>query len=444
MKQSLGGHAAALARALHITRAAAPHERRAVLLAFTCYFVLLAAYYILRPVRDAMATVFGVEHLQNLFTGTLLLTLVCAPVFAWLTGTFRLSRVLPGVFWFLILDLLVFYVLFTAAPDSRPLAAGFYWWFSVVNLFMISVFWSLIVDVFTPSQASRLVPAIAAGGSLGAIAGPLVARLFAKQIGVGGLLLLAGAGLIVVIVLVHLLMREKQRLRDNRLETQASTLETQLSGNVFDGFRALFSTSYLLNNGLFILLMTWVATVGYFIQTDFIARAFADLESRTQALADIDLAVNICSAIVLMFGLKRFILRFGVTASLVLNPILMVVSFVLMALSPTVLMMQAMQGLRRVTQYAIARPTREICFTVVEQEDRYKAKNVIDTVIYRLGDVSSAWVQAGLRTAGFGLEATFALGVLASAAWGTNAWALGRQYERRRAAQERTTHVAAE
>ena len=150
------------------------------MLAFACNFVLLGSYYILRPVRDAMATVFGVEHLQELFTGTLILTLICAPLFAWFTDTFKLSRVLPGVFWFLIADLVVFYLCFHAAPDSRRLAAGFYWWFSVVNLFMISVFWSLIVDVFTANQATRLVPAIAGGGSLGAIAGPLLASSLPK------------------------------------------------------------------------------------------------------------------------------------------------------------------------------------------------------------------------------------------------------------------------
>jgi AAA family ATP:ADP antiporter len=415
--------------------AAAPHERKAVKLAFMCNFVLLGSYYILRPVRDAMATVFGVEHLQNLFTGTLVLTLVCAPIFAWVTDTFKLSRVLPGVFWFLIADLLVFYLCFQAAPDSRWLAAAFFWWFSVVNLFMISVFWSLVVDVFTPSQATRLLPAIASGGSLGAIAGPLLASVFAKVIGVGGLLLMAAAGLVLVIVIVHWLMREKHRLQHAHEETQVSTLDHQLPGNLLDGFRSLFTSSYLMNQALFILLMTWIATVGYFMQTDFIAKAFSGLADRTQALADIDLAVNVCSAAVLIFGLNRFIMRFGVTASLVLNPILMAISFVLMAISPTLLMLQAMQGLRRVTQYAIARPSREICFTVVAQESRYKAKNVIDTVVYRLGDLSAAWVQAGMRMLGFGFGGALSLGLLASGVWGITAWTLGQQYERRRAAQ---------
>jgi len=405
-----------------------------VVLAFACNFVLLGSYYILRPVRDAMATVFGVDQLQDLFTGTLVLTLVCAPLFAWITDTFKLSRVLPGVFWFLVLNLLVFHLLFNAFPENRWLAAAFYWWLSVVNLFMISIFWSLIVDVFTANQGARLFPAIAAGGTLGAIAGPLLARLFAKTLGVSGLLLLAAAGLVIVIVLVHWLMREKHRLQESREEAQASTLDHRLTGNILDGFRAIFTSGYLVNQALFILLMTWVATVGYFLQTEFIANSFANLADRTRALADIDLAVNICSAVVLLFGLNRFIMRFGVTASLILNPIFMAISFVLMALSPTLMMLQAMQGLRRVTQYAIARPSREICFTVVAQEQRYKAKNVIDTVVYRLGDLSAAWVQAGLRMAGFGFEGMLALGVLASGLWGINSWVLGRQYENRRAA----------
>ena len=411
-----------------------PQERKALALAFVCYFVLLGSYYILRPVRDAMATVFGVAQLQNLFTGTLILTLICSPIFAWLTSTFKLSRVLPGVFWFLILDLLGFCAWFNAAPESRVLAAAFFWWFSVINLFMISVFWSLMVDLFTSTQATRLLPAIAAGGSLGAIAGPLVTALFVKAVGVSGLLLISAAGLVVVIALVQWLIREKRRLLEAHAETQPSTMDHELRGNLFDGFRALFTSSYLLNQAIFMLLMTWIATVGYFFQTDLVTKAFADIADRTRALADIDLAVNICSAAVLLFGMGRYVSRFGIKGSLLLNPILMAISFVLMAFSPTLLMLQAMQVVRRVTQYAIFRPSREVCFTVVEQESRYKAKNVIDTVVYRFGDLSSAWMQAGLRWLGFGTTGLLGVAVLASGVWMANAWTLGRQYERRRAA----------
>jgi len=414
-----------------------PHEVRAVTLAFSCNFALLASYYLLRPIRDAMATVFGVDQLQNLFTGTLILTLVCSPVFAWLTEHFKLSLLLPGVFWFLIVNLIGFYIWFSLSPESRSLAAAFYWWFSVVNLFMISVFWSLMVDVFTPTQAARLVPAITAGGSLGAIAGPLVAALAVKQIHVQGLLLTAVAGFVLVILLVHGVIREKRRLQDAHAESQRSTFDQTLRGGMWDGFRTLVGSAFQINQALFMLLMTWIATIGYFIQTDMIAKAFADVAARTQALANIDLAVNIASAGVAFFGLGRFIRRFGVTGSLVLNPILMAVSFIVLALSPTLLMLQATQALRRVTQYAIARPSREICFTVVEQENRYKTKNVIDVVVYRLGDSSSAWVQAGMRALGLGTTAALYSGVFVSGIWGVIALTLGRQYESRRSALNR-------
>jgi len=409
-----------------------PHERRAFAFAFACNFMLLGSYYILRPVRDAMSTVLGVEQLPNVYVGTLVLTLLASPVFAWLTGAFKVSRVLPAVFAFLIVDLLGFYVWMNAGPLSSAFAVTFYWWFSVVNLFMISVFFSLMVDTFTSGQAARLLPMIAAGGSLGAIAGPALASVFATRIGVSGLLLMAAAGLGVVVALVLALIREKHRLQVAHAETQDSTMEHELSGSLFDGFRATFTSSYHRSQALFILLMTWIATIGYFLQTEMISQAFAGLPERTRALADIDLVVNLCSAIVAMFGVSRFIARFGVTGGLIINPFLMVISFVLMALSPTLLMLQAMQALRRVSQYAIARPCREICFTVVDQESRYKAKNFIDTVIYRFGDLASAWMQRGMGMLGFGMSATLGLGILFSGLWAANALSLGRQYERRR------------
>ena len=412
-----------------------PFERRALLLAFMCNFVLMGSYYIIRPVRDAMATVFGVAHLQDLFTGTLVVTLIVSPLFAWITDTFRLSRVLPGVFCFIIAALLGFFFWFEADPQSRVLAATFYWWASVINLFMISVFWSLIVDVFTSGQAARLLPAISASGSLGAIAGPLVASLFVHAIGVPGLLLVSAAGFAVVVALVLWLIGEKHKLQAEHREAQPSTMDHKLKGNLLDGFITIFKSPILMSQAAFMLLMTWISTIGYFIQTDLVARSFSDIASRTRALAEIDLAVNLISAAVAMFGLSRFIKRFGVTGSLILNPILMAVSFVCMALSPTLLMLQAMQVTRRVIQYAIARPSREICFTVVDQESRYKAKNILDVVVYRLGDLTAAWVQAGMQMLGFAVGGGLGLGLVASGVWAAAAWSLGRQYERKRTEQ---------
>lgn len=404
-----------------------------MLLACCCYFLLLASYYILRPVRDTMATVLGTARLQDLFTATFLGTLLASPIYAAVASRVRLQRLLPGVFWFWGCNVLVFAALFAYAPDNRWLAASYYVWFSVVNLFMISVFWSFMVDVFSANQATRLFAWIAAGGEFGAIAGPLLTRLLVARLGLMGLLLIAAAGLLLVIALIHLLMRAKVRLRASSEQAQQSTLDHGLSGNPFDGFKELFKSAYARRQALFMLFMTWINTVAYFIQTDLVARSFQAIENRAQALADIDLVVNICSAAILIFGLGRLVQRFGVTAGLVLNPVIMVLALLGLALSPSLFMLQTLQVVRRVAQYAIARPSREICFTVVEQASRYKAKNVIDTVVYRFGDLSSAWMQTGLRAAGVGFDGVIALAIGASAGWGVVAALLGRRYEQMRA-----------
>jgi len=414
-----------------------PHERKAVALASACGFLLLASYYILRPLRDTVATVLGVDQLQRLFTATFVGTILASAIYAALATRIRLTRLLPGLFWFWLGNVLLFELLFRTHADSRWLGASYYVWFSVANLFMISVFWSLMVDVFSASQATRLFALIAAGGALGSIVGPVLTHLLVGRLGLSGMLAVAAAGFALVIVMLHLLMREKRQLQRRVAEAQRSTLDHALSGDVLDGFRQLFKSRYALKQAGFMLLMTWVNTVAYFIQTDVIAHTVSGIASRAVAIADIDLVVNVCTAIVLLFGLGRYVGRFGVTAGLVLNPLLMVGAFLATALSPTLFMIQALQVVRRVAQYAIARPSREMCFTVVDQADRYKAKNVLDTVVYRFGDVSSAWMQAGLRAMGVALGGTVAVGIGASVAWGAVAVLLGRGYEALRRSGDR-------
>ncbi len=243
-----------------------------MLLAFACNFMLLASYYILRPVRDTVATVFGTDQLQLLFTGTFIGTLIASPIYAWLTAHVRLNRLLPGVFWFWVANVLLFQVLFKAAPDNRWIGGAYYVWFSVVNLFMISAFWTLMSDLFSASQATRLFALIAAGGSLGAIAGPLLVRVVVHATGLGGLLLIAATGFLGVIALVHLLMREKENLRLKVEGSQPTTLDHDLAGGALDGFWALLRSPYSRRQAAFLLLMTWVNTVAYFMQTDLIAR----------------------------------------------------------------------------------------------------------------------------------------------------------------------------
>jgi ATP:ADP antiporter, AAA family len=419
----------ALLRIVGTASKAPPHELNAALAAFFCNFFLMASYYILRPLRDTMATVFGAAQLQDLFTGTFILTLLLVPLFAWCTGRIKLSHFLPGVFWLLIASLLLFYGLFHLAPGDRWVAAAFYWLFSVINLLLVSVFWTLMADTFAPGQATRLFAFIAAGGSTGAILGPLITTAFVKTIGVSGLLLVACGGFLVVIALVHLLMHEKRKLLVLDRDTQQTTLDHSLPGNPLRGFSLLFRSRYLLGQAVFFILMTWIATIFYFMQVEFIAKTISAVDGRAVAFADVDLFVNICSAAVLIFGLGRFLQRFGVTASLALSPILMLFACLTLAFAPTFFVVQSARALQRISQYAIARPSREVLFTVLDQQSRYKAKNVIDTSVYRFGDLSAAWMQSGLRSLGMGFLAIVGLGVAVSAAWGLIAVFIGRRYE---------------
>lgn len=412
-----------------------PGEAHALALAFGCNFLLFASYYVLRPVRDTVATVFGVDQLQTLFTATFIGSLIASPIYSWLAARLRLTQLLPGIFWFWLMNVVLFQLLFHGWPQNRWVSGSYYVWFSVTNLFMVSVFWSLMVDIFSAGQATRLFAMIAAGGELGAIAGPVLTRVLAARAGLDGLLLVAAAGLLGVIVMLHALMREKRRLRVSGAPGQPSRLDHPLPGSAFSGFAELFRSPYALVQAAFMLLMTWVNTIAYFFQTDLVGRASATLGARAAVLADIDLAVNVCTAVILLFGLGRFMRRFGVTSSLVLNPLLMIGSFAAVLLAPSLLTIQAIQVVRRVAQYAIARPAREVCFTVVEQDSRYKAKNVIDTVVYRFGDLSSAWMQTGLRYIGFGLGASAVMGIAGSALWAAIGAGLGSSYEKLRRGQ---------
>lgn len=429
-------------RLLRIAAEVGPEELRAVALAFAANFLLLGSYYVLRPVRDTVATVFGVGQLQTLFTATFVGSLIGSPIYTWLASRLRLTQLLPGVFWFWLSNVLAFQLLFHALPQNRWVAGGYYVWFSVTNLFMVSVFWSLMVDLFSAPQATRLFALIAAGGELGAIAGPLLTRSLAPRLGLDGLLLLAAAGLLCVIVLLHWLMREKARQRTRAGAFQHSQLEHSLAGNPFAGFVELFKSRYSMLQAGFILLMSWANTVAYFYQTDLVGRAFAALGARVQALADIDLAVNVATALILLFGLGRLMQRFGVTAALLLNPLLMIGAFIAVLLAPTLLTIQAIQVVRRVAQYAIARPAREVCFTVVDQASRYKTKNVIDTVVYRFGDLSSAWMQTGLRVAGLGMAASAVMGIVTSLLWVGNGAALGSDFEKLRRERPQSPELA--
>ncbi len=401
-----------------------------VFTAFVYFFFLMASYFILRPLRDTMGTVYGVAHLQELFTGTFLLSLVAAPVFAGLASRFRLSVFLPWIYGFIAITMLVFFVLFERADNDRWVAAAFYVWLSTFNLLTISVFWSLLADIFSSAQAKRLFGFIAAGGTVGTIAAPAFISLFVTLTGTNTLLLISAAGFTITALLVRLLEAQKARFAAADAAAQHTTLRRRLGGNPFDGFTLLLRSPYLAMIALFLLLMTWISTVIYFQLGDLISHEFASRAARTRAYAMIDLATNSGAVLIQLFGTGRFIRRFGVTAGLLANPVIMLVAFLAVAFSPVLLVLGAVQVLRRISEYAVAKPSRDMLFTVVDQQAKYKAKNVIDTVVYRFGDLSSAWVSAAILP--FGVAGLAIFGAVVALVWFPIAILLGRRYERAR------------
>ncbi len=407
-----------------------PGEVKVVFSSFAYFFFLMASYFILRPLRDTMGTVYGVAHLQELFTGTFVLSFVAAPVFAGFASRIRLATFLPWVYWFIAITMVVFYLLFRRVANDHWVAAAFYVWLSTFNLITISVFWSLMADIFSTGQARRLFGFIAAGGTLGTIMAPAFVTLFVKAVGTNNLLLISAGGFAMCALLVRLLESEKQKLISTGAETQPTTLTRSLGGNPFDGFALLFRSRYLLMIALFLLLMTWISTVIYFQLGDLISKDFASRAARTQAYATIDLATNSIAILIQLFGTGRFVQRFGVTAGLLLNPVIMVVAFLAVAFSPVLLVLGGIQVVRRFSEYAIAKPSRDMLFTIVDQQAKYKAKNVIETVVYRFGDLTSAWLSAAILP--FGVAGLAIFGIAVSVLWFPVAFVMGRQYEKGR------------
>jgi AAA family ATP:ADP antiporter len=405
-------------------------ELRAVVISMLFFFFLLGSYSIIKPVRDAMGTVYGVDKLQQLFTGTFIASLLFAPLYSWFAARIKLSNFLPWVYGFIAATIIGFYALFEATTEShdRWVAAAFYIWVSTFNILIISVFWTFMADLFSRTQAKRLFGIVAAGGSIGGVLGPLLASALVKQIGNNNLMLMSALGFLITAALVRMLASEKPRLMAAMgAEAQTTTLDHRLGGSPLDGFKLLLRSPYLLLLALFLLLMTWISTIVYFQLGDLIKNAFESREARTQAYANIDLAVNICAALIQLFGTGRIIKHFGVKTGLLLNPVMMVLAFIAVVFSPVLLVLGGVQIVRRVAEYAVAKPTREMLFTVVDQESRYKAKNVIDTVVYRFGDLSSAWVSSFILPLGVAGLAVF--GAIVSVVWFRVAWALGRRYE---------------
>jgi ATP:ADP antiporter, AAA family len=405
-----------------------PHEVAVVAWCWLVIFCLLSSYYIMRPIRDQAGVAGGVQNLQWLFTGTLVVMLLLNIPFAYLVKRLPRQRFIAITYHFFALNILVFAVLFHAANPAQTVWVGrvFFIWASAFNLFVVSMFWQLNVDVFSPEQGKRLFGLIAAGATLGAIVGSAVTASLAHHVPPMGLLMGAAALLEVAVFSAGRLSRLSSTLEPQRVALEA---EAPIGGGILSGITHVLRSPYLFNVGVFLLLFSITSTFLYFQQAAIVNGAFKDRAAQTAFFATVDLLVNCLTLAVQLFLTARIVVLLGVALTLGVLPALTIVGFGAIALLPTIMAVAAFQVVRRAADYAVARPARELLYTVASREDRYKAKSLIDTVVYRTGDQVGAWSVALLRAIGLGAPQVSFAAIPLAALWLINALWLGRRQE---------------
>lgn len=392
-------------------------------------FAVLFSYYILRPIRDEMGVAGGVENLPWLFTGTLVGMLLVNPPFAALVAQLPRVRFIALAYRFFIANLLIFALLLLSASGANNIWIGrvFFIWTSVFNLFVVSVFWALMVDVFDSEQSKRLFGFIAAGATLGGIVGSSLTASLAKSVPPAYLLVASALLLEAAVFCARRLARLSDALHRRGA---AARHETSIGGGPFSGITHALKSPYLLQISLYILLYAITSTFLYFQQAEIAKQSFASRGARTAFFAQIDLWVNVLTLAAQLFVTSRVIQALGVGVTLATLPVLSMIGFGALATVPTLAVLVVYQVLRRAGNFAFARPTREVLFTVVPRDEKYKAKSFIDTVIYRTGDQAGAWAYAALGFLGMGLTGIAIFAVPLSLLWLFNGLWLGRQQEK--------------
>jgi len=373
-------------------------EVRALFLAFVFNFVVLGGYYVIRPIRDEIGADRGVENLPWMYTGTLIGMLVANALYAAIVVRMSRRRFIPIAYRFAIANLFVFFLLMRVMPLAQErsiLAPIFFIWVSVFNLFATTMFWSFMADVFTPEQGKRLFGFIAVGGYLGGIVGGFVTSSLAGKLSTALFLLITAAMLEIAAQCVRLFPA------DFRKHDQPS--EQPIGGKFWEGATHIVRSPYLLGLAAFLIIYTVTNTWAYFQQSDLTGHHLQDRAARTSFLANIDIAVNTITVLIQVFLTGRLMKWFGVGITLVLMPLLSAVGFAAIGFAPILTVLATFQILRRAAGFALLRPAREVLFTVLRREDKYKAKSLIDTFGYRLGDITGAWSYPLMRWFGLGL-----------------------------------------
>jgi ATP:ADP antiporter, AAA family len=407
-------------------------EARATLWAFGYFFCLLAAYYVLRPLRDEMGVAGGVRNLHWLFTATFVVMLAAVPVFGAVVARLPRQRFIPLVYHFFVVNLAIFWALLAFDVSKIVVARVFFVWISVFNLFAVSVFWSFMADIFAAEQGKRLFGFVAAGGSAGALLGPVLTVGLAGALGPVNLLIVAAILLEAAVLCAY---RLEGAAPPRRGAAPAASAQAPIGGNPFAGFMLLLRSPYLAGIALWVLLLSLCGTFLYLAQANLVAAASDDPAVRTRIFASIDLAAGLLTLLIQAVATGRLMTRFGVGPAVALLPLVFALGFGMLAALPVLFLVIAFQALQRTANFAISNPAREVLFTVVEREEKYKAKYLIDGVVFRGGDALFSWLFNLLRATGLELTALAAATVPVAVGWAILALGLGKAQERRAGAQ---------
>ena len=399
-------------------------ERETALWSFAYFFTLLAGYYVLRPLRDQMGIAGGTKNLPWLFTATFVSLLLAQPVYGALVARLPRVRFIPIVYHFFVANLILFWVLLFLDIEKVIVARVFFVWVSVFNLFAVAVFWSFMADLFTSEQGKRLFGFIGAGGTAGALLGPIVTIWLSAPLGPVNLLVVAAAFLEVAVLCVHRI----ERLAEPPVEVD--TRQQRIGGSAFAGLSELIRSPYLLGVAGWVSLLSFGATIAYFAQANIVSATIHGAAAQTRLFASIDLAVGLLSLGTQVLATAAFLKRFGTGVAAAALPAIYVAGFGAMAIAPSLSVVVTLQVAQRWMNFAIANPARQVFFTVVGREEKYKAKNLIDVVIYRGSDALYGWVYDSLQALGLKLGAIAICALPVAAGWLFLSTALGRTQER--------------
>ncbi len=402
-----------------------PNEIRALWLSFVFFFVVLAGYYVIRPIRDNIGA-NNYENLWWMFTVVLITMIAANALFSAIVSRMSRRRFIPIAYRFFIINLIIFFFLMRMAPPGKqPWVDGcFFVWVSVFNLFATTVFWSYMTDLFTTEQGKRLFGFIAVGGSLGGILGPIITASLVHHVSTGVLLLICAAMLEVAAQSVRFFPAE---FRAQDPHGESAVAEKPIGGGIWEGITHICRSPYLFALFLFILLYTFTSTWTYFQQADLTKIGFTDRAARTAFFAKLDFSVNTLTLLLQIFLTGRLMKFLGVTVTLLFMPVLSLFGFAAMGIAPVIAMLATFQVARRASTFAFMRPAREVLFIVLRREDKYKAKSFIDTFGYRCGDQLGAWSYKGLQELGLGLSAISFIAVPVVAGWCALGVWLGRK-----------------